>query len=76
MTISMFISGVVIAFVTGWLMSLVTLSLIPGLIIAGIVYMSAIMSKDENEQKKYSKAAGRAEQALSSIKTVKQLNGE
>lgn len=43
----MLIAGFVIAFITGWLLSLVTLVMIPALVIAGIAYMGAISSKDE-----------------------------
>ena len=72
----MMISGFIFAFITGWLMSLVVLATIPAMAIAGFLYISIIGEKDKNEEKLYSKAGGRAEQAISSIKTVKQLNGE
>jgi len=75
MTIGTLISGFVFAFVTGWLMTLVLLASLPALAIAGVLYMKAIGDKDKEEQAAYSKAGGMAEQALSSIKTVKQLNG-
>jgi ATP-binding cassette subfamily B (MDR/TAP) protein 1 len=76
MTIATLIAGFVFAFITGWLMTLVVLATIPALGIAGYFYMKVIGDKDKNEQKSYSKAGGRAEQAISSIKTIKQLNGE
>ncbi len=76
MTIGMFIAGFAIAFSTGWLLTLVTLCSIPAIGLAGYVYMYAIESIDAKASKDYSKAGGLAEQALSSIKTVKQLNGE
>jgi len=76
MTIGMFIAGFAIAFSTGWLLTLVTLCSIPAIGFAGYVYMYAIESIDKKSSKDYSEAGGLAEQALSSIKTVKQLNGE
>lgn len=75
MTIGTLISGFVFAFVTGWLMTLVLLATMPALAIAGGLYMKAIGDKDKQEQAAYNKAGGLAEQALSSIKTIKQLNG-
>jgi ATP-binding cassette subfamily B (MDR/TAP) protein 1 len=75
MTIATLIAGFVFAFVTGWLMTLVVLATIPALGIAGYFYISVIGNKDKNEQKSYAKAGGKAEQAISAIKTVKQLNG-
>lgn len=70
------IAGLVFGFVTGWTLTLVLLATFPALAIAGTFFMWVIESKDRNEQKAYSRAGGRAEQALSAIKTVKQLNGE
>ena len=76
MTIATLIAGFIFAFVTGWLMTLVIMPTIPALLISGYFYMKVITEKDKNENKNYAKAGGRAEQAISSIKTVKQLNGE
>ena len=57
-------------------MTLVILTTIPALLISGYFYIKTIIEKDKNEKKNYLKAGGRAEQAISSIKTIKQLNGE
>lgn len=76
MTIATMIAGFIFAFVTGWLMTLVIMATIPALLISGYFYMKVITQKDKEEQKNYMKAGGRAEQAISSIKTVKQLNGQ
>jgi ATP-binding cassette subfamily B (MDR/TAP) protein 1 len=72
----MFVAGFIIAFVKGWQMTLVTLAAIPALAIAGAIYVTAIQTKDKRNAKYYAKAGGLAEQAFSSIKTVKQMNGE
>lgn len=76
MTISTMIAGFIFAFVTGWLMTLVMLATIPALLISGYFYMQAITEKGKTEEENYAAAGGRSEQAISSIKTVKQLNGE
>jgi ABC-type multidrug transport system fused ATPase/permease subunit len=75
MTIGSLIAGFTFAFVSGWLMTLVIMATLPALGIAGFFFMKTIGEKDKNEQAAYAKAGGIAEQALSSIKTVKQLNG-
>ncbi len=71
----MFIAGFAIAFSTGWLMTLVVLCSLPAIGLAGWLYIFSIQSMDSKSSKDYSIAGGLAEQALSSIKTVKQLNG-
>ena len=76
MTLSMLIAGFVIAFVYGWLMALVVVASLPVIAIGGIMYATATESKDKDQDKDYAEAGGQVEQALSSIKTVKQLNGE
>ena len=75
-TFAMFVTGFIIAFIKGWKMTLVTLAAIPVLAIAGAIYVTAVQTKDKRNSKYYAKAGGLAEQAISSIKTVKQMNGE
>ena len=75
MTIGMFIAGFAIAFSKGWLMTLVVLCSLPAIGLSGWLYIYAIQTMDSQSAKDYSTAGGLAEQALSSIKTVKQLNG-
>ena len=76
MTFSMFIAGFVIAFVYGWLMTLVVLCSLPFLAIGGMLYASASQKKIKDQEKDYAEAGGQAEQAFAAIKTVKQMNGE
>ena len=47
MALASVISGFVFAFISGWLMTLVVLSVVPALGIAGVIYISAIMGKDK-----------------------------
>ena len=75
MTLSSIIAGFIFAFITGWLMTFVVLATFPALAIAGFFYMKVIGEKDKVTKQRYHKAGGKSEQALSSIKTVKQLNG-
>lgn len=74
--ISMGVSGLIVSFIKGWLLALVLLGVFP--LVIGSVYlcMYNIQSKGKREDKNYIMAGGRAEQALSAIKTVKMLNGE
>ncbi|KAG2591011.1 hypothetical protein PVAP13_5NG450640 [Panicum virgatum] len=74
--IATFIGGFVIAFVKGWLLSLVMLACIPPVaIVVGIVskMFSRISSK---RQTSYSDAGNVVEQTLGNIKTVVSFNGE
>ena len=75
MTVASILAGFIFAFIVGWLMTLVVLATLPALGIAGMFYMKVIGQKDKVSKKKYHTAGGKAEQALSAIKTVKQLNG-
>ncbi len=76
MALGTLISGAVIAFLKGWLMTLVVSATIPLIVIAGYLYMKTIARADEVNQQHYLKAGGIAEQAIGSVKTVKMLNGE
>ncbi|CAL4954975.1 unnamed protein product [Urochloa decumbens] len=74
--ISNFVGGFVVAFVKGWLLSLIMLSCIPPVVIAGGV-VSKIMSKISSKgQASYSDAGNVVEQTIGAIKTVVCFNGE
>ncbi|KAG8370995.1 hypothetical protein BUALT_Bualt13G0041100 [Buddleja alternifolia] len=71
-----FLGGFVIAFIQGWLLTLILLSAIPFLIISGAfstVVMVKLMSRG---QAAYSEAAIVVEQAIGSIRTVASFTGE
>ncbi|PRQ39662.1 putative xenobiotic-transporting ATPase [Rosa chinensis] len=71
-----FFGGFIIAFVKGWLLTLVMLSSIPALVISGAV-MSIIVSKLASRgQAAYSAAASVVEQTIGSIRTVASFTGE
>ena len=76
MTIAMLIAGFIIAFIKGWLMTLVVLVSLPVIGLGGVLFSSAVANKDKTQEKEYAEAGGMAEQAISAVKTVKQLNGE
>ncbi|KAI3417880.1 uncharacterized protein J3R85_014152 [Psidium guajava] len=74
--VSTFLGGFVIAFIKGWLLTLVMLTMIPLLVIAGGV-MSLIISKMASRgQSAYAKAANVVEQTIGSIRTVASFTGE
>ncbi|XP_057790342.1 ABC transporter B family member 4-like [Salvia miltiorrhiza] len=71
-----FVGGFVIAFIKGWLLTLVMLSSIPLLVISGGL-MSAVLSKMASRgQNAYAKAATVVEQTIGSIRTVASFTGE
>lgn len=71
-----FLGGFVIAFIKGWLLTVVMLSSIPLLVISGGV-MAFIISKTSSlGQSAYAKAATVVEQTIGSIRTVASFTGE
>ena len=67
---STFIGGFVIAFAKGWLLTLVMLSSIPPLVIAGGLMSLVISRMASHGQEAYAKAAIVVEQTIGSIRTV------
>lgn len=71
--LSTFIGGFVVAFLKGWLLTLVLLASIPLLVASGGI-MSVIISKTASRgQGAYANAANVVEQTISSIRTVCQI---
>ena len=68
--VSTFIGGFVIAFAKGWLLTLVMLSSIPPLVIAGGLMSLVISRMASHGQEAYAKAAIVVEQTIGSIRTV------
>ncbi|XP_049382380.1 ABC transporter B family member 9-like isoform X3 [Solanum stenotomum] len=74
--LSAFVGGFIIAFTKGWLLSLVLVSCIPALVIAGGA-MASIMSKMSSRgQMTYAQAGDIVEQTVGAMKTVAAFNGE
>lgn len=68
--ISTFIGGFIIAFIKGWLLTLVMLSAIP-LIVAAGAFMAIIIAKTASRgQTAYAEAANVVEQTIGSMRTV------
>ena len=65
-----FIGGFVIAFIKGWLLTLVMLSSIPLLVASGAVMSILIAKMASRGQSAYAKAADVVEQTIGSIRTV------
>ncbi|OMO82288.1 hypothetical protein COLO4_23135 [Corchorus olitorius] len=73
---SLFIGGFVVAFIKGWLLTLVMLSCLPLLVIAGAVVSLIIANTASQGQNAYAKAATVVEQTIGSIRTVASFTGE
>ncbi|XP_068661614.1 ABC transporter B family member 4-like [Aristolochia californica] len=74
--VATFFGGFIVAFVRGWLLTLVMLSSIPPLVISGAV-MSIIISKMASRgQTSYSEAGVVVEQTIGAIRTVASFTGE
>ncbi|KAL5538774.1 hypothetical protein UlMin_043914 [Ulmus minor] len=71
-----FVTGFIIAFVKGWLLTLVMLSSIPALIIAGALISLTVASLATRGQYAYSAGATVVEQTIGSIATVASFTGE
>ncbi|XP_022770731.1 ABC transporter B family member 4-like isoform X2 [Durio zibethinus] len=74
--VSTFFGGFVIAFIRGWLLTLVMLSSIPLLVISGGVMALLISKMATRGQSAYAKAATVVEQTIGSIRTVASFTGE
>ncbi|KAE9618861.1 putative xenobiotic-transporting ATPase [Lupinus albus] len=74
--IATFIGGFVIAFVKGWLLTLVMMTTLPLLVLSGAA-MAVIMGRMTSKgQTAYAKAAHIVEQTIGSIRTVASFTGE
>ncbi|PSR89187.1 ABC transporter B family member 21 like [Actinidia chinensis var. chinensis] len=74
--VSTFLGGFVIAFIKGWLLTLVLLSCIPLLVISGGVTAMTISKMAASGQNAYAKAAIVVEETIGSIRTVASFTGE
>ncbi|KAE9453920.1 hypothetical protein C3L33_14178, partial [Rhododendron williamsianum] len=74
--VSTFLGGFVIAFIKGWLLTLVLLSCIPLLVITGGATAIVLSKVSSTAQNSYAKAATVVEQTIGSIRTVASFTGE
>ncbi|KAJ1425598.1 P-loop containing nucleoside triphosphate hydrolase [Sesbania bispinosa] len=74
--IATFIGGFVIAFVKGWLLTVVMLSTLPLLVVSGAAMAFIIGRMASRGQTAYAKAAHVVEQTIGSIRTVASFTGE
>ncbi|KAM3239987.1 hypothetical protein ACQJBY_053588 [Aegilops geniculata] len=74
--ISAFFGGFVIAFTKGWLLTLVMLTSLPLVAIAGAVSAQLLTRVSSKRLTSYSDAADTVEQTIGSIRTVVSFNGE
>ncbi|XP_006644533.3 ABC transporter B family member 4-like isoform X1 [Oryza brachyantha] len=74
--LSSFIGSFIIAFAQGWLLTLVMLTSLPLIAIAGAISAQALTRVSSKRQTSYSDAADTVEQTIGSIRTVVSFNGE
>ncbi|XP_059632048.1 ABC transporter B family member 11-like [Cornus florida] len=74
--VASFFGGFVIAFIKGWLLTLVMISSIPPLVISGAVMTLLLTKLTSHGQTAYSQAANVVEQTIGSIRTVASFTGE
>jgi ATP-binding cassette subfamily B (MDR/TAP) protein 1 len=70
---STFIGGFIIAFVRGWLLTIVLCSSIPLIVLSGAMMALVISKMASRGQSSYAKAANVVEQTIGGIKTVGQF---
>ena len=68
--VATFIGGFVVAFVKGWLLSLVMLACIPPVVLTGAVVAKLLSKISSRRQASYSAAGNVVEQTIGAIKTV------
>nr|XP_043635572.1 ABC transporter B family member 4-like [Erigeron canadensis] len=73
---STFMGGLVIAFIKGWLLTLVMLSAIPPMVLSGAFMSITIAKMASRGQTAYGKAAVVVEESIGSIRTVASFTGE
>ncbi|VAI24627.1 unnamed protein product [Triticum turgidum subsp. durum] len=74
--LSTFFGGFIIAFVRGWLLTLVMLSSIPPVVVAGFIVSRIQTNLSTQMQANYVDAADIVEQTIGTIRTVVSFNGE
>ncbi|KAI3456076.1 hypothetical protein Pfo_012739 [Paulownia fortunei] len=73
---STFISGFIIAFARGWLLSIVLLSWVPAIVVVGGSLALLTSKMSSNGQAAYAEAGNVVEQTLGTIRTVASFSGE
>ncbi|KAK7363396.1 hypothetical protein VNO77_05538 [Canavalia gladiata] len=74
--VATFFAGFAIAFIKGWLLTVVMLSCIPLLVLSGALMGTMISKASSRGQAAYSTAASVVEQTIGSIRTVASFTGE
>ncbi|XP_020267245.1 ABC transporter B family member 4-like isoform X1 [Asparagus officinalis] len=74
--LSGFFAGFIVAFIEGWLLTLVMLTTIPLIVVAGAAMATIISKMASKQQAAYAEAAVVVEQTIGSIRTVASFTGE
>ena len=73
---STFVLSLITAFIFGWELTLVILSVVPIMVVAGAIMAKAQSSHAEKEMEAYGKAGSIAEEVFNAIRTVVGFNGQ
>ena len=76
MNFAVVLSGVILAFVQGWLLSVFVVVLSPVMVVGMFLFIRALRRSEQIQSESYSHAGGIAEEGFFFIKTIKGLNGE
>lgn len=76
MNYSTAISGIVIGFIKGWLLTIFVLLLTPIMFFGMFFFIKAVQKSEEIQRTSYSNAGSTSDECFTYIKTVKSLNGE
>ena len=70
LAVSMFISGLIVSFITSWKLSLILIAMMPLMAIGGAIMTQALLEGSRSSNETYTKAGGVSEEVLYQIKTV------
>ena len=76
MAMSMFVSALVVSLGVGWALALVLLVTSPLIVLSTCLVTKIAQSGFMDNMMAYARAGGRAEQAITNLKTVAAFNGE
>jgi len=70
MSLSMFVSGIIVAFTTSWKLTLVLIAVMPLMALGGMLITKSVQTGAKKAEQAYTKAGGVSEEVLYQIKTV------
>ncbi|GBG63853.1 hypothetical protein CBR_g39637 [Chara braunii] len=70
------IAGFIVAFIKGWLLTLILMSAFPLLAVSGMLHMKAVQNMSASGQQAYAEAGSQADQTIGGIRTVQAFVAE